>query len=513
MKRFSPASTAFFRSAEFGWIVVAALGLWLAFPNPLGQIPVLGLLFPIGLARLAFAGNKKRVFRLGWLAGLIGNAACLYWVALPPHDFGGLPWIAAVPFPLLLAAYIALYAGFFSLCARAFAPLPLLFRAVALGCLWVCLEYLRGWLFTGFPWLSLSTAFAAWPVCAQGAALFGAYGLSGFLVCGALLAGLPSSRPPLHKGIAVILAALLLGYGAYSLSGLPEGDAVQARRSALLVQGNIDQHTKWSRESVAQAAQEHVRLTEAGLAQSPGVDVVIWAETATPFSLRDERSLALPLLSFVRSARINLLTGAPGFTPSRPGLENRAELITPQGLNGFYAKEHLVPFGEYVPPFLDFPFLSFALQEVGRFTPGTRKEPLYLPDGLALGALICYEAIFPELAADRVASGARVLVNISNDAWFGKSPAMLQHLQQAAMRAIEQRRWLLRATSNGLTAIIDAGGRIAAIGPSHTAAVLSGEFAPRSDVSVFLRIRAVVPFFCLAVFLIAILARKYYIKR
>ncbi len=517
MKRFAPVSTAFFRSAEFGWIVVAALGLWLAFPNPLGQIPALGLLFPIGLARLAFAGNKKRVFRLSWLTGLLGNAACLYWVALPPHDFGGLPWIVAVPFPLLLAAYIALYAGFFSLCARAFLPLPLLLRATALGCLWVCLEYLRGWLFTGFPWLSLSTAFAAWPICAQGASLFGAYGLSGLLVCCALLAGLPSARPWLHKGAALAIAALLVGYGAYSLNTLPEGEAGQARRPVLLVQGNIDQHTKWTRESVASAAREHIRLTEAGLAQNPGIDFAIWAETAVPFSLRDERSLAQPLLAFVRSARISLLTGAPGFTPPRPGkepdLENRAELITPQGINGFYAKEHLVPFGEYVPPFLDFAFLAFALQEIGRFTPGTQKEPLYLPDGPALGALICYEAIFPELAAERVASGAQVLVNISNDAWFGRSPAMLQHLQQAAMRSIEQRRWLLRATSNGLTAIVDAGGRVVSIGPSHTAAVLPGEFAPRSGLSVFQRIRAFVPPFCFVVLLIAILARRYYIKR
>ena len=512
MRSPTPAPLAFFRSTDAAWLVLAALGLCLAFPNPLAQAPLLGLLYPVGLARLGLAGGKKRVFRLGWLAGLIGNAACLYWIALPPHDFGGLPWIVAAPFPLLLAAYIALYSGFFSLAARAFTPLPLFARAFTLGCLWVCLEYLRGWLFTGFPWLSLSTAFAAWPLCAQGAALFGAYGLSGCLVFCALLFGLPSTRPLFHAGAASAIALLLLGYGAYSLKGL--SDAEEARHPVLLVQGNTDQHTKWTRKSVALAVHEHVRLTEAGLLQNPGTTFVIWAETAVPFSLRDERNLALPILSLARNARISLLLGAPGLTPPHPdreaSLENRAELLTPQGLSGFYAKEHLVPFGEYVPPFLDFAFLSFALQEIGRFTPGTNREPLHLPDGPALGALICYEAIFPELAAERAALGAHVLVNISNDAWFGKSPAMLQHLQQAAMRAIEQRRWLLRATTNGLTAIIDAGGRITAAGSSHTATTVAGEFAPRSDLSLFQRIRAFILPFCLAILLIAILACTYY---
>jgi apolipoprotein N-acyltransferase len=162
---------------------------------------------------------------------------------------------------------------------------------------------------------------------------------------------------------------------------------------------------------------------------------------------------------------------------------------------------------------LDFPFLAFALQEIGRFTPGTNQDPLLLPDGTALGILICYEAIFQGLAVARAASGAQVFVNISNDARFGRSPAMLQHLQQAVMRSVEQRHWLLRSTTNGLTTFVDAGGRITALGPSHVAAFVANEFTPRSGLTIFNRISPFIAPSCAIVLLLAFLRRGHYIRQ
>ena len=139
---------------------------------------------------------------------------------------------------------------------------------------------------------------------------------------------------------------------------------------------------------------------------------------------------------------------------------NRALLLDPSGNTaGHYDKEHLVPFGEYVPEWLNWNFLADLLQEVGVYTPGRSAAPLVHED-LRLGMLICYEAVFPWLAQARVEQGANVLVDISNDGWFGRSPAALQHLYLASLRAVEQGRWLLRGTNTGISAIIDARGRV-----------------------------------------------------
>ncbi len=189
-----------------------------------------------------------------------------------------------------------------------------------------------------------------------------------------------------------------------------------------------------------------------------------WPETALPFYFQDGEELAGSVIRFARRHDVPVLAGSPAYIRQGESysLYNRVYLVTPQGTEfPRYDKVHLVPFGEYVPFGKYLPFLSKLVHGVGDFRPGRDAAPLRYRD-LALGVLVCYEAIFPELAQERVEAGANVLINVSNDAWFGRSSAPMQHLGLAALRAVEQGRFLIRATNTGISAVIDPKGRILA---------------------------------------------------
>ncbi len=463
------------RRGGLGIAVLGAAGLWLGFPNPLLQAPVLALLYPLALLELGRgAPSAPRAFRNGLGCGILGCSACLYWISVPVHDFGHMPWAVAVPTAVALGSYLALYGGIFAAAmhwgCRHLRPLWLGVFALAS---WTLLEYLKGLFLSGFAWLTLSAAFVPWYPAVQGAALLGAYGLSG--VFAALVVWLTEGvREKSRPALAAVLA-VALGLAAFSGWRLSYFEALSGKEplKALLVQGNINQDQKWSISSLQATIDRYKELTASGLA-SPGMEkkaeslapLVIWPETAMPFLYSTEYDYGVKLRNFAREQKVYLLFGAPGEEPA-PGLAqedyplfNRAHLIDPGGKDaGAYEKEHLVPFGEYPPSWIRLPFLDFFLSEAGDFTPGVRTTPLRV-HGANLGVLICYETIFPELSRKRVEQGADALVNISNDAWFGNTAAPEQHLQLTAMRAVEEGRYLVRATNTGISSLIDPNGRI-----------------------------------------------------
>ena len=475
-----PAITMAERRAALCIAVLGAAGLWLGFPNALLQVPALALLYPLALLELGRrAFSWRRAFRNGLGCGVLGCGACLYWISVPIHDFGYLPWAVAVPTAVSLGAYLALYGAIFSAAmhwgSRNLSPLWLGFFALAA---WALLEYLKGIFLSGFAWLTLSAAFAPWPFAVQGAALLGAYALSGVFVAVVVwLAGAARLKSRATLLAAVIVLAGLAAFSVYRL-GVPLPATKEPLR-VLLVQGNINQDQKWEQENLLATINAYTQLTRDGLARlaALGVDspvqpatqispLVIWPETAMPFFYTLHYEYGSKLRNLARELGVDLLFGAPGLepdtalTPEEYPLFNRAHLINDQGRDaGSYEKEHLVPFGEYPPSWINLPFLDFFLAQAGDFTPGMRTDPLRVND-IALGVLICYETIFPELSQKRVQQGAAVLVNISNDAWFGRTAAPEQHLQLTAMRAVEQGRYLLRATNTGISSVIDPWGRI-----------------------------------------------------
>ncbi len=471
--------------------LVGALGLFLGMANPVFQIPILALIFPASLQWLGqSAPTGRRAFVRGWLTGMAGASACLYWIAVPITRVAGQPLLVGAGCALALGCYVGLYGGLFSLLAFRIRTFSLWRAAPIWGLGWFLLEALRGWLFTGFPWLPLAAAFVPWPAWIQPASWIGAYALGGLLAALACLTarGLRNRRPwPALIGLAAL--------GLIPLSGnlrLADMDLGGPELRVALVQGDIDQNQKWDRQYLDTT----IRMYEE-LSRGTDAPLVIWPETAMPIDY-PRHGLSRNLRAFAAERNIWLLFGAPGLEriDDRDAFFNRAWLISPLGRNrGVYEKEHLVPFGEYVPPLVNLPFLQGLLQGIGDFTPGRQVAPLVLEPGegrvpgrLALGLLICYETIFPELSRQRVADGAQVLINLSNDAWFGRTAAAEQHLHLSALRAVEQGRWLARGTNTGISAIVDPAGRIVTRGGLFTRETLEGVVRPVNGTTVFFRV-------------------------
>lgn len=490
-------------------VAVAALGAWLGFANPVLQFPLAVLCLPFCLAFIGFrAIGPRQAFKVGWIAGSLAAVGCLYWLVVPVLLYGDLPLILALPCPVLVSMVLGVYFGLYSLAMHyAGRRLPGLAVLVLAGACWTLIEQLAGLLLSGFPWLTLSAAFAPWPPAIQAASLVGAYGLSGLFACLAVSVLLWNT----FKAARVLAVAIALGlvlFGWLRLQGFEDqGRPLQV----LLVQGNVDQSRKWEPAYQDGTVDKYIDLSCKALADfaaarpgRPGLELVIWPETAMPYYFQDPTPLRHRVAAFAAEAGLPLLTGAPGYVviDRGPGfnLYNRAFLLDARGRDaGVYDKEHLVPFGEYMPFGEYLPFAKLV-QGVGDFAPGRGQKPLAL-NGVALGLLICYEAIFPGLAQERVAQGANVLVNLSNDAWFGDTSAPRQHLGLARLRSVEQARWIVRCTNTGITCAIDPLGRIRGQAKQFEALALACEVTARQDRTVFHRVHQTVDFGPLAIVL------------
>ncbi len=512
----------------FALAVMGTLGRLLGYPNDFVHIPFLALLYPVALYYVgAKAGTGGVAFRYGWLLGIVANTAALYWLTIPVMQVGGLPLFLAIPCAVAIAAYVGLYSGLFSLLVhhlgKAYADRPV-YRILALSSLWYALELVRSFLFTGFAWLDLSSAFAPWPLFIQGASLVGALGLSAVFVAVALFCA-ESIRPAFAsptKKTRIGLACLAFGgcgaillWGAWTLHIHPETElSIKDKNvfSVIMVEGNVDQNIKWEEENQRATVKIYEDLSRKAVHALQEKDkaikpLLIWPETSMPFYLDADPELGRRVIDFVREIQTPLLVGAPAVHQNMYGEHrpfNRAYLLHADGrLGGYYDKVHLVPFGEYVPSFLEFDFLHALLQGVGTFTPGTQLNPIRFND-LALGVLICYEGIFPNLAQERVENGANVLLIISNDGWFGHSPAPKQHLDLAIMRAVEQGRFLVRSTNTGISAIVDNFGRIRLQGEQFKATALIGVAQTKAETTFFHKFYPFIPYIFLVNFLFCI---------
>lgn len=398
--------------------------------------------------------------KLGFATGLVFFVGSLYWVAATVVNYGGLPWVVATGVLLLLAAYLALFfAGFGAAVAIVGHRGPAFVLSTA-G-LWVAFELLRSYLFTGFPWNLLGySQYRNFPLI-QIAAVTGVYGVS-FAVAAinAAIADALISRDSRRRVLASMATAGLLLGGTliYGWTG-PHPSPARTVQVALL-QGNIPQDIKWNPDFQSETLQVYRDLTLAQTGFRP--DLIVWPETAVPFLLRfDPRRYAVEKLASEIGAP--LLVGAPdsdGGLPPRYTVS--AFLITPQnGISGKYDKIHLVPFGEYVPLRRWILFFVNKLTQgaIGDFTPGAEFTVFSIPAG-KFGVSISYEIYFPAEVRRFVQGGAEFLVNITNDAWYGRSAAPYQHVAMIVFRAVENRRYLVRAANTGISAVVAPDGRI-----------------------------------------------------
>lgn len=425
---------------------------------------------------------------LGFVAGFTFFAGLLYWIYNVLTEYGHLPGWVSIFLLVVLISYLALYFSLFAFLLRWVAnktDLPETFFAPPL---WVSLEFIRGFLLSGFPWELLGySQFQTLPMV-QIADITGVYGVS-FII---LLSNVALYRlaltftdrdwKPACKEILVpgIIIALCGSYGLWKLSDLDQKAKPGSLYGVALIQGNIRQDVKWEPHFQEETLKIYSNLTLQ--VKLPRPDLIIWPETATPFFFQNTSPLQGRILELAHQVQAPLLFGAPAFDRrgSRIHYFNSAFLISPEKkILARYDKIHLVPFGEYAPFSGILGFTRDIIGAIGDFTSGQEIRTLSLPWG-NFGVLICYEAIFPDLTRQFVDQGARFLVNITNDAWFGKTSAPYQHLSMVTLRAVENRVPIARAANTGISALIDSSGRVVRSTDLFTREVLFG----RIDVSI-----------------------------
>jgi apolipoprotein N-acyltransferase len=412
--------------------------------------------------------TAREAFSLGFICGLVHYLGTLYWIYYAVHQFGGVPLSMAILVLLLLCAYLAVYLGFFAVVAGRWQTYPLLW-VLGLPGVWVALELIRAHLITGFPWANLGYTQTPVLPLIQIADLCGVYGVSWLVVLGntALAALLMRSKwVPGLLVFGICLAGALL-YGSWREAAIEDMQSAATPWTVGVVQGNIDQSQKWDPAFQQATLSRYRELSREAAGNNPAPELLVWPETAAPFFYRFEEKLTAQLNEIVRETGVPLLFGSPGITliDDQPRLQNRAYLVNGTAvLDGVYAKQHLVPFGEYVPLQKLLFFVHRLVQAAGDFVPGDDSSPLVL-GRQPFGVLICYEDIFPYLARAAVERGATSLINITNDAWYGTTSAPYQHLEIARWRAVEFRVPLIRAANTGISSIFDATGKSCGIIP------------------------------------------------
>lgn len=456
-----------------------------------GCFPLLNLGLLVWVATLpllvALAGPQslRRGFGLGYVAGALFLLGSCYWFVPVMEHYGRLAPPLAVGVWLLFAIVFAAFFGVFGL-VMSFVARRSVPRALALSpFLWVAIELARTYLITGVPWNLLGYGVAA-DGLRQLASVTAVYGLSFLAVATSALAAAAFFNLRRRRSWVSLASWFVLLAATNRLLAPPALAAGVA--SALLVQPNVplDEAAleRWAPWRDRAPLDRLVAMSLAGLKPLAGGSdsgaappLVIWAESPAPFYFDRDAVFRSALENLARQGRACVIANTVTFAGSDYTLpRNSAVVLDPDGrLVAQYDKIHLVPFGEYVPWWAFPGKVGKITSEVGDYVPGSKYQVAETPEG-KIAVFICYEGIFPQLVRRLAAQGVGLLVNISNDAWYGDTPAAFQHLEMERWRAVENGRYLLRSTNDGITALIDPYGRIVAELPRHQAAALPAHF-------------------------------------
>lgn len=456
-------------------LALAPFAIW-----PLALLSI--ALFYLGLREL----TPRQAALRGWCYGVALYLAGSGWIYVSIHDYGAASPLLAGGLTLAFCAAVAL---FFALPAWLWArylrrPRPGVAEALAFAALWLAQEAFRGWFLTGFPWLYAGYSQLDGPL--RGLAPLGGVWLLSFVL--ALTAALLCNLLQLRRQHLALASGLSLLLGPWLLAqALNEHAWTHAKGEPLRVaaiQGNVEQNLKWDPDALEAQLALYRDMTLA----SPPAELIVWPETAVPV-LKEYAEGYLAVMARIASDRqAALITGVPLRQVNAAGERRFYNAISVLGEGqGTYLKQKLVPFGEYVPlqdllrgliAFFDLPMSDFAR--------GPAQQPLLQAKGLRIASYICYEAVYPEFAAE-LARDSDLLLTISNDTWFGRSIGPVQHLQMAQMRALEAGRWMIRATNNGISVLIDPQGRIQSRIPQFQAAILYGEVQAMQGHTPYLR--------------------------
>lgn len=415
--------------------------------------------------------SPKEAFKTGIIFGIPYFFGTLYWIYHSINHYGGFSFIASIAIVVLLCLYLSLYTGIFaflfSITIRK-TRLPALLIAPVF---WVVLEFLRSYIFTGFPWSSIGYSQYKFLTVIQIADITGIYGVSFLVIAvnGALadiffikrrtkdMPLFPLSYTVVGFAVLIFLVISAIVYGQIRLREERPGNQFKAS----IVQGNIEQDKKWEPSYQDAVIETYKDLSLKASSSSPAI--IVWPETALPFFFKADGKYTKELVDFKNQLNTYLLFGSVLVKEKKNGkylLSNSAVLLDNTGLVTYtYDKIHMVPFGEYVPLQNILFFINKLVVGIGDYSGGDRYCRAETPFG-DFGTVICYEIIFPGLVRKFFTNGGDFLVTITNDAWFGRTTGPYQHFSMAVLRAVENRKPVIRAANTGISGFIDSNGRI-----------------------------------------------------
>ena len=502
------------------WAMIVLSGglLTLSFP-PIG---LYGLVW-ISLVPFFILLHRETSYRKGFLAGffmgLMNVLSTMYWISVSVYCYGGIPLWGAAALTLLFVLYLSLYWGLtgFIFVFMERRKCLYLFPFAA-----VLVEYIRGLPLTRFPWGGVEMAIPPHLAIAQIVDVTGIYGL-GFLI---ILVNFVIYRvwfdirerriasAVKQGGLAIIVFSFVWAYGFFRIPEILRGIPSWTKMKVCLVQPDIDQLVKWRKSWKVKGLKRYIIMSETA-AKGYYPDLIVWPEAAVTFYINEEPDLFQRVQQLVRDCHFMLIFGAPSNerVSDKTSFHNSAYLLSKKGgIVDRYDKVRLVPFGEYVPMRRWIPFAKNIVGTEEDFTPGRALKPLKSGKG-PIGVTICFEGIFPEISRTLVRRGALLLINLTNDAWFGRTSGPYQHLRLSAYRSVEERIYLIRSTGTGVSAIIDPTGRILARIPLQTEGFIRATVRlRRGPLTFYARYGDIFVSFC-AIFTLIVLAGVIFVKR
>lgn len=428
--------------------------------------------------------SPRRGFVLGWLWGTAAIWVVAYWVPPALRFYYQQPWWFAIVFcvvgsQILWGTYYAVFAAAACVIQSRSSGLA---RISLLSGAWVAAELARSRLLTGEPWMLLGYGLVPEQHMIQIADLGGVYLLSfvaafvNAAIAEAIARGSSgTARPMTMLATAAAAIASVWLYGSWRLS---QPFVASGGAEVAVIQGNIPVGSTWRSDLHARGLREYIDASRAAAAARP-TDLIVWPESAVTFFLAEEDEFQGQIRQLLSDTGAALVAGGPHADTSNavvPRYFNSAFHLTASGIEGRYDKAHLLPFGEYFPLKM-IEFLRRRFERVRTFSPGDGTTLLETPAGRA-AVVICFEAIFPELVRQQMERGAEILLNLTNDVWLGDHAGPLQHASMVRLRAVENRTWVVRATTTGVSAIIDPYGEVVAASGIDVAATLHARIAP-----------------------------------
>ena len=438
---------------------------------------------------------------MGFVTGTIHYISLMYWLSHTMKTYGDMPYYLCIPILILLSMYLGCYLAVFSSMANILTKYyNLKYILFILPVLWVSLEYIRSFLFTGFPWALLGHSQYNRLHLIQISDILGTYGVSFiivlinvtfFFVYLYITTGNWQDRRigkgliPFAVFISLVFVCSTIYYGKYRIGRVER--SYTGSKSVAIVQGNIEQSEKWDPQFKAATTKKYIDLSASSKNDSP--ELIVWPETSAPFYFLHDKKLTQFIKEGVRETGTFFLIGSPSYKTKNKAIvyHNSAYLINPEGkTTGKYDKVHLVPFGEYVPLKKWVPFIGKMVEHVGDFSSGEAGKTLSMNDTV-LGVQICYEIIFPNLSRKMTANGTQLLINITNDAWYGKTSAPYQHFSMAVFRAVENKRSLVRSANTGISGFIDPVGNILGSTQLFVDAVMTKSVPIANEITLYTR--------------------------